>query len=557
MSAHRHHDRRRLGGALLGITLITAACAGSATGTPAATTETGTSTPATSSATTTDTASPGAATTRADTHYDATDLDWDAASAVDITLADGASTVSGGGATVDGDTVTITTAGTYRVHGTLTDGAIVVAAGDGDQVKLVLDGASITSSTAAATTSSEADELVIILADGSTNSLSDAATHVDPGETSEVPVAALASQTDLTIGGTGSLTVNGLVNDGISAKDGLVIASGTIAVTSVDDAVRGKDYLVVLDGAVTVQAGGDGLKSDEADDATLGYVAIAGGTLDITATSDAIEAVSAVRVTGGTTTISAGDDGIHSEAALAVSGGTIDITGSVEGLEGTAITISGGEINVVASDDGVNVAGDLPGEDDTTATDDANGTGQEPGGFGGGGTEEAIEGWFLDVSGGTLVVTASGDALDSNGATTISAGTVVVNGSTRGGGDGAFDTNGTLEISGGVVVGAGGITMGPGRGGSASTTQATISFDLDTQQPAGTVVQVRTTDGAVVLTYAPPVAYQRFVISTPDLVAGTTYEVFLGGTLQGESVGGLSLDAPASGGASAGTVTAS
>ena len=78
--------------------------------------------------------------TPADTHADADDGDYSPDGATTITLADGASTVDGAGAAVQGDVVTITAAGTYLVSGTLSDGQLVVDSPGEGKVKIVLDG---------------------------------------------------------------------------------------------------------------------------------------------------------------------------------------------------------------------------------------------------------------------------------------------------------------------------------------------------------------------------------------------------------------------------------
>lgn len=487
--------------------------------------------------------------TVADTHDDADDLTWDTASEIAIALADGATTTSSasGAVSVDGDTVTITAAGTYRLTGTLTNGQVVIETDDEDEVRLILDGVTITSSTSAAIAALDAEEVIVILATDSQNTLADATTYVYPSADVDEPNAALFSTADLTIGGDGALIVTGNANDAIASKDGLIIAGGETTVGAVDDGIRGKDYLIVKDGTLVVTAGGDGLKADNEEDAGLGYVRIIDGAMTVTAGADGIEAVTSVAVEGGTTTIAATDDGIHSEAALTVSGGTIDITASYEGLEGTAIVISGGDITLVADDDGLNVAGG-----DATMTTGTMGRGP------GGGGEEAIDGWFAEVTGGTLVMTTGADGIDSNGSARISGGIVVINGPTRGGGEGAVDVNGTLEIAGGVLVGSGGVAMGPRMGGqtTAATEQAVVTFQLTTVQAAGTVVQLQTESGDVVLTFEPAKGFQSFIISSPDLDAGTTYQVVLGGSPGGTDVGGLSLDAAPSGGMVAGTVVA-
>ena len=59
------------------------------------------------------------------------------------------------------------------------------------------------------------------------NTLADAATYQLASAAVVEPNAALFSTADLTIAGTGSLTVTGAYNDGIATKDGLIIAGGT------------------------------------------------------------------------------------------------------------------------------------------------------------------------------------------------------------------------------------------------------------------------------------------------------------------------------------------
>jgi len=52
-------------------------------------------------------------------------------------------TVEGKGATVENNKVTITSAGTYSIKGSLTDGQIIVNAGDEDKVYIILNGVKV------------------------------------------------------------------------------------------------------------------------------------------------------------------------------------------------------------------------------------------------------------------------------------------------------------------------------------------------------------------------------------------------------------------------------
>jgi hypothetical protein len=448
-----------------------------------------------------------------DTHYDADDLSWDAAAEVAVTLADGASAAAGGTSSdavkVDGDTVTITAAGTYRLSGSLSDGQVVVAAGEEDVVRIILDGAGVTSSTGSPFVVQSANEAIVYLEDGSSNSLGDASTYADQG--TDAPNAALYSMADLTVAGTGSLTVDGNFNDGISSKDGLVLAAGTVTVDAADDGIVGKDYAVLLDGAFQVTAGDDGFKSDNGEDEGRGWVLINGGTLNVTA----------------------GDDGIKAFNTLTIAAGTATVEESEEGLEAQHIIMSGGTATVTANDDGVNASGGSPGSS---------------GGMGGG--EMAVGDYTVDISGGLLTINSEGDGLDSNGNASISGGTVVVNGPTNNG-NGALDVNGELAVTGGTVAAAGsaGMVVTPG----ASSTQSGVQVTLGSSVPAGTVVQIADSSDNVVAAFVTTKAMASLVFSSAAITEGEEYTVYTGGTATvSAGIGEGSLD----GATEQGTVTA-
>lgn len=123
--------------------------------------------------------------------YETGETDVDVSSAVAISLSGDTATASGDGAsavTVDGSTVTITASGTYVVSGTLTDGQIVVDSADDGVVTLVLDGADITSTTTGPLQVADAGSVVVVLADGSTNTLNDARTAIPEEDASGTDV---------------------------------------------------------------------------------------------------------------------------------------------------------------------------------------------------------------------------------------------------------------------------------------------------------------------------------------------------------------------------------
>ena len=83
------------------------------------------------------------------------------------------------GVKVSGSTVTITEAGTYVLSGTLTDGQIIIDAGDEDDVRLVLENASIICTTTAPIYAKNADKVIISLPENTESTVTDTVTGTD------------------------------------------------------------------------------------------------------------------------------------------------------------------------------------------------------------------------------------------------------------------------------------------------------------------------------------------------------------------------------------------
>lgn len=248
--------------------------------------------------------------------YSEEDLDasWSESNSTAIALNGNTATVTGSGAAVKDSTVTISAAGTYVLSGTLTDGQIKVSAGKDDLVRLVLNGVTLANSTSAPIDSSQSGKTVIVLAEGTKNTVTDATEYQYENADSDEPDAAIFSKDDLTINGTGSLTVTGNYKNGIGSKDTLKIISGTINVTAANDGVKGRDAVAVKDGTITVDAKGDAVRSNNDEDTTKGWIAIEGGTFHITSTQDAFQAETILQVIGGTFTITAGGGSANAAA---------------------------------------------------------------------------------------------------------------------------------------------------------------------------------------------------------------------------------------------------
>ena len=268
-------------------------------------------------------------------------------------------------------------------------------------------------------------------------------------------------------------------------------------------------------------------------------IIIDGGTFNIDSEEDSIHSNANVTINGGTFEIASGDDGIHSDTQLDINGGTINVSKSYEGIESTTININDGSTYIVASDDGINAAG---GNDVSTET-----------GMAGNDKFSLAGDGLINITGGYVYVDASGDGIDANGNIKLAGGTVLVDGPTNNG-NGSLDYDGTFDISGGILVAAG--SLGMAQMPSDSSSQKILNLNL-TSQEANTIVNIKSSDGKNILTYAPSKNYSSVIVSTPDIKDNTRYTVSVGGTAKGEARDGLYSDGNYSGGTDIGSETTS
>ena len=224
-------------------------------------------------------------------------------------------TIEGQGAEVSNNKVTITKAGTYSVSGKVEDGQIIVDAGKEDKVYLILNGADINCSNSAPIYVKNAKKAIISLAEGTENNITDGETYVFEDESSNDPNAAIFSKDDMTIIGSGKLTVNANYNNGIASNDDLKIQSGNIIVNAKNNGIKGKDCINVTDGNITINSKGDGMKADNTTDDSKGYIYIEGGKININSEQDGIQAETELLVADGYITIKTGGGSENSTKA--------------------------------------------------------------------------------------------------------------------------------------------------------------------------------------------------------------------------------------------------
>lgn len=424
--------------------------------------------------------------------------DYTTANATLVTLTDSSATAKGKytGYEIDGTDVSITAAGTYVFSGDCDNGSITVKKGV-TGVTIVLNGLTLTNDDSAAITLNKTAEASLIAAAGTTNTVADT-----EGSSDENAAVKVKSGAALSIGGTGTLTVDGnakngikgaadavitvaevklninAVNDGLSCDDELTIAGGTLHITAGGDAVKASPdtgdtenpdttslgNVTISGGTLTLSAAEDGIQADGdltisggtfhvktngghtttlTDDSASckgfkagGALTVTGGTLTVDSADDALHANTDVTISGGTLTLATGDDGVHADNDLVIgtkgasstSTPRINITASYEGLEGTTVTVYSGDIDVAASDDGVNAASSTLGE--------------------------RSDKYAINIAGGDLYIDAGSDGLDSNNDISMTGGKVEVYGADAMM-DAAIDYDGTFTLSGGTLFGAG------------------------------------------------------------------------------------------------------
>ena len=146
---------------------------------------------------------------------------------VTVTLSGDTASADGAGVTVSDGLVTITADGDYLLSGSFS-GSIVIDADESAKIQLILSEAVIESNGQSAIVVLNADKVFLTLAEGTDNSVSATGELAPFGEVNAD--GAVFSRCDLTVNGTGSLSVKCETGHGIVSKDDLKIASGTITV---------------------------------------------------------------------------------------------------------------------------------------------------------------------------------------------------------------------------------------------------------------------------------------------------------------------------------------
>ncbi len=234
---------------------------------------------------------------------------YEESGAVYVTLSDDGIAGETDGVVIDGQMVTITAEGTYIFSGTLSEGQIVVDA-DNAKVQIVFDNVDITCASSAAVYVKSAEKVFVTLAEGSQNTLRNTDEYVAIDDNNIDAV--IFAKSDLTLNGTGSLTIISAEGHGIVSKDDLKIIGGTYDITAAGHALSGKDSVRIADGTFILTAEKDGIHAENADDEEKGYIYIADGDFTITSDGDGMDASNIVQIEDGTLDITAGGGAANS-----------------------------------------------------------------------------------------------------------------------------------------------------------------------------------------------------------------------------------------------------
>jgi hypothetical protein len=556
------------------------------------------------------------------------DNEWGNGAATVILLDGDSAQVSGAGAGFSGGILTINQAGTYVLSGSLA-GRVLIDAAEDNVVRVVLNGAEIYSANDHAIYA-PSGKVVIILADGTENSVSDGAARTDNNIN-----AAIYARNNLSITGGGSLRVEANHHHAIRSQGILAVTDGEFEITAPGNAFRGRDGVAISGGTFTLVTEGDTIESSRSNDNSRGFIIVYGGEFNIRTQNDGFQAESSliiydgqfniltgggsanaperppemrggrdfrgemsegfempedfgempdmprrqggqggrgempqrgempegfempqrgempgmppafepveaedsvsmkalkgngiiiinggvfiidaeddainsngdIIITGGDFTIGTGDDGIAGDGDVLISGGVINILTSYEGIEGMTVTIEGGDITVFATDDGIN------------ASDPASVGRAAPG--------RGNDRLAIRIKGGTIHVHSLSDGLDSNGNIYMEGGSLFVSGLSMGM-EGAIEQDGVFVVSGGEVV-----TSGSIQNVSGESSQPVIYVSYSEPLPAGSVIEIRDTEGNMLLQYACEIAALMSHYSPPSFSFFTSPAFETGGT---------------------------
>lgn len=422
---------------------------------------------------------------------------------------------------INDSTLTIQKPGTYVVSGTLKDGQIIVNSEVEGIVHLIFDDVSITSKKSAPLYVKNSTKTVITLNEGTNNYLIDSDTYEFDKE--EEPNATLYSKSNLTINGSGNLTVTANFRDGIVSKE-LKFIGSNITIKAKENGIKGSDYVAVESGTVSVVAGGVGLLVPSSEDVTLGYAVIDGGSIHIKAIDVGINAGNIIKINNGDVTIKSREMGLNALSHIYIYNGLLGIVSGKNGIQGEkSINIVGGEIKIRTNDN--------------TTTSYGNGmkAAHDINILGGDTIIESLDNpirsdQLVYIFDGTIQIQSGDEVIDED--ELLSKNKEIKN--TKKNSEveesqnntlNLNDKDGTFVINGGYLIATGGTEMKVFPSENASS-QNTVIVTYEKEQRANTLLYIEDDEGNVIFTFEPNKDYQTLVVSSSLLKEGVIYNLY-------------------------------
>lgn len=473
-------------------------------------------------------------------------------------------TINGGGLTLEENTVTITSPGTYVVSGSSDSTKIVVDTDTSGTVKLMFNNVTLTSTSGPVLTVLNADSTVIEVSENTSSTITVSGQNEDEKD------SAIYAKDDLTITGTGTLNITSSEGDGIHANDSLVIENVTLDITSGDDGIDVNDDIDITNANITIVSGGgyengtskqnqfeqmpnrnDGggpMFDDEnkpqdfdpsseeemnrqeppqKEDGQNPPAAPSGeapqmqeSTTDTdsdTPKSKGIKNGLNLNITDSTISINSSDDAINSEGDITITSSEVSISAGDDGIHSDASLTINSNITINQSYEGLeaytltindgNIV--VVSSDDGINTTDSSAT-----------SSMQADSSNLIIHGGNITVYASGDGIDMNGSGEMDGGTLTIYGP-ESDGDGAIDFDGTFNVNGGTLI-AGGAS------GMAVTPSETSSVNILMIDATGDI-EIKDSEGNVCFSYSSEKSYQNLVIASSELELNKEYTIYENG----------------------------
>ena len=320
----------------------------------------------------------------------------------------------------------------YVVSGTTSNGSFTVLGDKKYEVKL--NGASITNPDSAALNLLSDKRAYIVLADGTTNTLTDGTGGSQKG--------ALYCKGKLLFNGSGQLSVTGNTNNAIHSADYIVFRKGNniYANSTANHGIKANDGIFINGGIINVEVSAAAAKGINCES----NIIVNGGRTTVLTTGDG---------TYDTTDKEAkGAAGIKADSTFTINAGELWLKSTGSGGKGINVDMDanfcGGNVYVVTE------GGQYKSNNDTSSPKGIKADGNinisggtiwvRTSGYNGEGIETKST---MNISGGQVASYAYDDAINSKGDMTISGGYVYAQGKNNDG----LDANGNLYIKGGLV----------------------------------------------------------------------------------------------------------